>query len=267
MIRVDREQRDEAGNSIRPNDDWFRLAANETAKAITEKANHEPVRAIYSHAQVKQALDRLFHGKCAYCEFRTTGGSDWDVEHFRPKARPAERADHPGYYWLTYDWNNLYLSCKHCNQRRIDRPRWGESIKLPAAAGKANQFPLADESTRAMDPSYDVKAEKRLLIDPCFDDPGDYLGYNPVGEVFSLGDHPQGIATIDVLHLQRKGLKDRRREKADLVTTLIKVKRMCSHHPGAVRKVDELFEKELSSESEYAGLARYIASRPSEFGA
>src|SRR4051812_1734670 len=59
-------------------------------------------------------LEDLGKGKCAYCEsplgMEVAGGSD----HFRPIRSVAEHPDHPGYYWLAYDWDNLLPACGMC---------------------------------------------------------------------------------------------------------------------------------------------------------
>ena len=39
----------------------------------------------YKEASVKTALEKLFHGKCAYCESFYAGLQPVDVEHYRPK--------------------------------------------------------------------------------------------------------------------------------------------------------------------------------------
>ncbi|MBI3301391.1 MAG: hypothetical protein HYZ72_04840 [Deltaproteobacteria bacterium] len=262
MIYVQRNQEDKAGVAIKPNNAWFRRAANATATAIAERGKHEPDKAIYAHTEVRKALERLFHDKCAYCESKIGVTADWDVEHFRPKGRVAEREDHPGYYWLMYVWENLYPSCQLCNQRRKDRPRWDEPTELPAG-GKGDQFPLLDETTRAMGPADDVYAERTLLIDPCFDNPEDYLGYDPTGQMFSLNDNPYGVKTIDVLHLSRRRIRVLRRRTIRIVTHVMK---LIANHPGAASDLRVLLEDMQAGESEYAGIARYVAKHPAEFG-
>jgi len=63
---------------------------------------------IYGHAEVKQLLYEIQNEKCIYCETKFTHNSPGDIEHFRPKSL---------YYWLAYDWKNLFLSCEECNRR------------------------------------------------------------------------------------------------------------------------------------------------------
>ncbi len=267
MIYVQRDRMDEAGEVIRPNNAWFERAATASAKAIAEKDNHEANKAIYAHTEVRKALEHLFHDKCAYCESKITATADWDVEHFRPKGGVAEREDHLGYYWLTYELYNLYPSCQHCNQRRKDRPRWADPTELPAG-GKADQFPLVDESTRAMEPSDDVYAEHTLLIDPCFDDPENYLGYDPTGQIFSLNDNPYGERTIDVLHLSRRRLTIPRSEMVQTVRFVLKLiaNVAIAANASAAKDLKAFLENIQAGKSQHAGIARYVARHPAEFG-
>ncbi len=268
MIHVQREQLDEHGVVIKPNDAWFRRAAAATATAIKEQDQHKADKAIYAHTEVKKALERLFHEKCAYCESKMTATADWNVEHFRPKGRVAKRKkDHPGYYWLTYVWENLYPSCQHCNQRRKDQPRWGDSTELPAG-GKADQFPLLDENTRAMGPANDVHAEHTLLVDPCFDDPEDYLAYDPTGQIFALKKNWYGEKTIEVFHLYRRRLRELRQ---GTVITVVRVMKLIGTvaigtNVGAAEDLQAWLEEFQASDSEHAGVARYVAKHPVEFG-
>jgi uncharacterized protein (TIGR02646 family) len=184
--------------------------------AEREAGHHDPADGIYAADQVKAALEKLFHDKCAYCESKPTASADWDVEHFRPKGRVAERSDHPGYYWLVYAWVNLYPSCQHCNQRRKDPPRWGD-LRYAETGGKGDQFPLEDEGTRALKPGGDLKREARLLLDPCEDQPEEHLRYTVDGQIVAVAGDRRGEVSIGVFHLQRRRLRDRRHNKAQEV--------------------------------------------------
>lgn len=264
MIYIERDQVDNDNVAIRPNDAWFELSMRATEKAVSEKKGHSADRNIYTHTEVRTSLEHLFHDKCAYCETKMTATADWEVEHFRPSGRVVERRDHPGYYWLVYIWENLYPSCPHCNQLRKDKPRWGDAVELPSG-GKACRFPIADENTRAMKPSDDVDAEHRLLIDPCSDDPEDYLGYDPTGQIFALGDKPSGKITIDVFHLYRRRLRDLRQETVRAIGGLIKaIDRIAD--PDAVGDFQALLDEARIGWKQHAGVARYVASHPAEFG-
>jgi uncharacterized protein (TIGR02646 family) len=60
-------------------------------------------------------------GKCCFCEREYE--CKWStVEHFRPKT-VANRGDgivDVGYWWLAYDFANLYFACQNCNSPKKD---------------------------------------------------------------------------------------------------------------------------------------------------
>ena len=268
MIRIERNRTDEHGRPIRPDDAWFDKAKDGRALAETEAARHDPDPDIYAADQVKAALEKLFHDKCAYCETKITASADWDVEHFRPKGKVAERSGHPGYYWLTYEWTNLYPSCPHCNQRRKDRPRWGD-LRYAEAGGKGDQFPLDDEGTRTLKPGDDPKREARLLLDPCEDQPEDHLRYMIDGQIVAVAGDRQGDASIEVFHLHRRRLRDRRRNKAQEVVELLRLIRGLAAAGDAEAAGDFqafLAKRFLGDTCEYAGVARLVVRDPDAFG-
>ena len=265
MIHVDRNRIDGTGHPIKPNAHWFALARKATRQAIRQGEKHKTRESVYAHSEVRKALEALFHDKCAYCETKITAPSDWDVEHFRPKGSVAEADDHPGYYWLAYSWENLYASCQHCNQRRKDRPRWTDSSQL-TARGKADQFPLIDESNRATSPEDDITKEAPLVVDPCRDDPEEHLGYDMTGEVFSLSGNPRGRATIDVLHLSRRRLKDARIQIVAAVSHLLTLISSDRLPTAALTDLQGLLDKHYKADDcQYAGVARYVAGHAGDF--
>lgn len=152
-------------------------------------------------------LERLFHKKCAYCESSYGQLHPVEVEHYRPKGRvmgddgnPVEvdhpvkgHIRHPGYYWLAYDWANLFPSCIDCNRAR----RHGTD---KAKAGKADRFPV--DGFRAIGPG-DEKKERALLLNPSESDPAldpaMHLEFEPDGTV--KGKTDIGTCTIRELGL------------------------------------------------------------------
>ncbi len=147
----------------------------------------------YSGADVKRALDEIFHGKCAYCECFYAKSQPVDVEHYRPKGSVDGAPDHRGYWWLAMNWENLVPSCIDCNRRRGQRtPKPDEDGSMVALnvrgdfsrgktfqSGKQAAFPLETGSPRAKWDAEgrvtDLDVEKRLLLDPTRDDPDDHL--------------------------------------------------------------------------------------------
>jgi uncharacterized protein (TIGR02646 family) len=166
----------------------------------------------YKGSDVRDALQAMFHNKCAYCEFFYAPGMPLDVEHYRPKAAYTDRGKQhkPGYWWLAMEWSNLLPSCIDCNRARAQ-----EIVEVEGrmTAGKANQFPLARGSIRGT-AANGVAKEKPLLLDPTVDDPAEYLEFLPNGGVrpkeLDGKDSARGRATIDVVALQRRGLVDGR---------------------------------------------------------
>jgi len=119
---------------------------------------------IYGYSSVKTQLQLDQHEKCCFCEADFTANGYGDVEHFRPKAgyrdTPQGKLNRSGYYWLTYDWQNLYFSCQICNQQY-----------------KKNFFPLENESNRARNHTDNIDSEEAQLIHPGVDDPDKHLEF------------------------------------------------------------------------------------------
>ena len=65
----------------------------------------------YGHKEIRSVLFSMSHGKCYYCE-RKLREEDGEVEHFVGVATEPE---------LAFDWPNLYLSCRSCNQAKRRR--------------------------------------------------------------------------------------------------------------------------------------------------
>lgn len=261
MIYISRNRTDENGRTIAPNKQWFKKAEIATKNAKADSENHEFDAGIYAADIVRAALEELFHDKCAYCE-HPLPETDWNVEHFRPKGRVAENKNHPGYYWLAYDWANLYPSCVPCNQRRKDKPRWGD-LTYGVTGGKADQFPLVDGNTQVTTPNGNISKEKKLLLDPCSDDPERHLTYLVNGEI--VGRDQYGEVTIQICNLTRKRLRDRRRGKVLSVIVFLEMIRELkakNNHLLAQKLQDTLTKNSCS----FAGLTREIFSRPEQFG-
>jgi hypothetical protein len=142
-------------------------------------------------------LLELFRQKCAYCESKIANTQPGDVEHFRPKGRVVDdnfkpirvkhavkgEINHPGYYWLAYDWSNLLPSCIDCNRFRKSGATAKVIVnKADSGAGKADRFPLEDETTRACAPDGETM-EKALLINPGELDPADHLEFCSNGTI------------------------------------------------------------------------------------
>lgn len=166
-----------------------RVAAATTKQLVASHASGKPAKADagkYGHKQVRDPLSAAQHGKCCYCEVRIPKPYAHEhVEHFRPKGScRQDRSSAPikGYYWLAYDWANLYLSCFHCN-----------------STYKSDLFPLADEARRAKGPGGSLAGEQPLLLDPGgADDPEDHIAFH---DEMPFGLSEKGRTTVQTIGL------------------------------------------------------------------
>jgi hypothetical protein len=119
--------------------------------------------------------------KCAYCEMRIREGDP--VEHFRAKVL---------YWWLTWSWHNLFVSCSTCND----------------PGHKGHGFELFDAAARLEPGRQPPGGERPTLIDP------NDASLNPVRCIefrcvngrwtpFPRGGDPRGDATIRAFGLDR----------------------------------------------------------------
>lgn len=184
--------------------------------------------AVYKNDDVVEALRRLFHGKCAYCESSYAATQPVDIEHYRPKGRIDGEAGHRGYWWLAMQWSNLLPSCIDCNRRRrqneikddmtdeeIERAFFERGEEL---LGKADRFPIRS-NLRAMNENDDLNQEDPLIIDPTRTDPDQHIGWDlqsamvvavPVTDADN-NPSPYAKASIRILGLNRAGLAVERR--------------------------------------------------------
>ena len=270
MIRIPRTKKDEKGSAIAPQEDWFVKAGNATDKAI-EKARDSKVEfdaKVYGAETVRVALTALFEGKCCYCEFPITR-SDLNVEHFRPKGRVSESPDHPGYYWLAYEWRNLLPSCAFCNQLRTELEAW-PSTKRTKARGKADSFPLEVEAHRAYSPSDQLERERPLLLDPTVDEPSEHVTFDPMGRPVPRSE--RGEVSVRVYNLETRQLNLARARVIDDVTGLLcmkaKVQKLGSDpaKDEVLREIDQRVERHTDESAPFAGAARAVVANPTVFG-
>ncbi len=208
---------------------------------------------IYGHKTVKKALIEAQYGKCCFCERKT--GEDGDVEHFRPKAGCRQRSSdpllRPGYYWLAYDWENLFLSCSACNQRH-----------------KRSLFPLFTDK-RALSHDEDTTLETPLFIDPAQEDPEQYLSFRK--EIpFAIDGNPQGKATIKALGLNREILNEVRRTRLNhliYLRDIVREEANLSTDAGKqlITDAKRLLAFAVTDAGEFAGMARAAAKEDFDF--
>ena len=195
MRRVDRATAPPPGDLVEPGSKGLiELEKSRAHIADPEKSKKAYPFKAYKADGVKAALHGLFHGKCAYCESYYQAQAPVDVEHFRPKGAVEGEDDHPGYWWLAMAWDNLLPSCIDCNRRRrqktpspkISLSELNEAATETMNTGKKDAFPVA--GTRAIRETDNIGGEDAYLIDPCREDPADFLEFyinhaRPIGLV------------------------------------------------------------------------------------
>jgi len=212
-----------AGPSGSKYDDWRVRAIKKRDKDIANwKENGRPRPGPKPNqelwAELKQIfLSDVFHDKCAYCEGNHASGYPAHVEHYRPKLMVTEERqaiDHPGYFWLAYEWENLLLSCAHCNSNHSSI-KDGEKV---SHYGKLNEFRIQGQrvSEPSADPSQwqkELKAEQPLLLNSYDDEePNLHIGFSKDGTVYAKTG--KGKETVDVCDLNRIELVEARRSEA-----------------------------------------------------
>lgn len=182
----------------------------------------------YSQNDVRERLEELFNRKCAYCECNISAGGENDIEHFRPKGRVdismnTETGSYkPGYYWLGMVWENLLLSCQFCN-RRIGQVGYdkatGKGCYFPVDGGDYNRYwldndnyPVEGKNNKHWfdDPKFKVEEQNRLFINPCEENPEQYLEFNVdfddkdrLGIVSQKSSNQKGYTSIQAFGLNR----------------------------------------------------------------
>jgi hypothetical protein len=181
------------------------------------------------------------------------------VEHFRPKAAfrqsPDGPLERPGYYWLAYDWSNLFLCCEICNRRQ-----------------KRNHFPLRNPGRRARSHRQAVGGEQPLFVNPATMAPTRYIGFRR--EVaYPIDDHPVGKATIEALDLNREELREMRNDWLFLIgkarptfrTLIEKRNRLVSDASGGgqtaevkdlLERIDAEIRRITDDSAQYASMVR-----------
>lgn len=191
---------------------WKKDCARAKANLLEDVKNGREVNIreqIYKDPRMQQVYKsngQPFHGKCAYCESEVVLNQHGDIEHWRPKKQVCDETgeivmiqpncgqeiQHPGYYWLAYDWRNLLFSCIKCNRLSRNQEKH--------AYGKGAKFPVRD--FRAAKPGEESK-EKPLLINPVFDDPEKHLQIDTSTGLF-MPITDRGETSINIFGLNKR---------------------------------------------------------------
>lgn len=203
-------------------------------------------------AGLKEALAKVFHDKCAYCESSVSHVQPYAIEHFRPKSGAVGldgsfSPDH--YWWLTFEWHNLLTACIDCNRT------------------KANRFPTKNARARILAARRELEKEGALLLDPS--DAGTYperiLIFDGEGRVAS--EDERGRTTIEVMGLNRNGLVMARMRALTKLHVVFRRLTELSHLLGKSRDGGRLAQGDVSRlfEADLTGLKAELLDPSSEF--
>ena len=220
MIHVDRAhveapaalRSDMAEQERRRAEEFFAPSGRKTSQKTIQKFQERYEINWSLLRETRPALEELFRHKCAFCESPDSGSNPLDLGHFRPIAEiidplpnapvlqssavsNAAQSSRTGYWWLTYEWENLYLICRACAER--------SRVTFPVAGKRASP------GTRGSV----LQDEKPLLIDPCLDRPQELLTFitpNMPGVVSARNRNPsegfRAQVTIETFELNRPEL-------------------------------------------------------------
>jgi uncharacterized protein (TIGR02646 family) len=201
--------------------------------------------AIWLHDDVRLTLHKYQDGKCCYCERWRDPKREPDIEHFRPKAGVFGSKRHPGYWWLAYEWSNLFFSCKACNEQY-----------------KKTNFPLRRGGKRATRATADLSKEKPILPDLVAEDPDPLIGYEwnyELEEAWPIPRNPErGPQIIALLGLERDLLNE---ERGNLIAVLLPAARMMHaalkrDDPDLVQRYALEIRQQTTRKQQFAGFRR-----------
>lgn len=133
---------------------------DELVVELTEKFK-ETGDTVWNKSFIKQALLRMSHGKCCYCECRLVEESKYmEVEHYHPKSIFED---------LVVFWLNLFAACKRCNVHKLDHDPSVEPLIHPVDDNpkdhltiKAYRFYAKTEKGRTTIDVIDLNHRKQL---------------------------------------------------------------------------------------------------------
>ncbi len=209
--------------------------------------NSKTFENLWRNEEIKKFLHKSQHHKCCYCERKRDQRRESDVEHFRPKSEVKEQPQHQGYWWLSYEWENLLIACKTCNQ-----------------TSKKTHFPLEDESKRAYNKKDNLHKEQPLLINPLEEDPSQFIEYDLPGKneipimIKAIGKCNRGTETIKLTGINSQEVME---ERASKFRDYKHIYECIKKDPNNILQIKELAKnraKDLAEESEiFSGFATF----------
>ncbi|MDM8525785.1 hypothetical protein QUF80_20630, partial [Desulfococcaceae bacterium HSG8] len=161
--------------------------------ALREGKNHNANAYVYRHNSVVRSLRKIYADKCGYCETLLGVSSSIFIDHYRPKKGVKGKNDHPGYYWLAYEWSNLISCCGVCNNKK--------SHLFPVADEKNRVYQVQEDRSQWRADSESFRSEIPLTLHPEIDDPEEYLTVDINGVMRENKSSVKSGITIEVCGL------------------------------------------------------------------
>lgn len=240
------------------------LRTESLRRVLAWKQNNKRGRDLNPHTplQVEGTLSHLssvFDDKCPFCETRL---GRVELLFFRPRSDVQQRrglVDCPHHYWwLIWDWDNLYPACPHCLIARgswfpIAGKRVGLGVGLLSTGGSGvTRFD-----------HYRLRREDSLILDPCdsdeWRDPKNHLRFLKDGTVVERAGSAYGGVTIEAFDLNRDGLVSARKKTIDLLELRWNqtLNNYVAQLPSATARLNWV-TSEVPDGAEYAGAQRQL---------
>lgn len=243
-------------NREKPPEEWL----NKTKLALDEiknaKESNIDIEIEKHYTDIKDLLVNSQNNHCCYCQHPIPAKYN-DVEHFRPQKAPANSKDHPGYWWLVYEYRNLMFACPECN-----RSNKQHNFPINAANWDQDYQEYFNDSDNYMN-TIDQK-EQPLLINPLEDDPEEYFAYiwnvpKLVSIISTKKDPDRSKVSIRQLKLDREFLKIQRGKllyRIQSIATRMK-KALIINDLEEIQIAANDIKNETSQNMPYSGFVRY----------
>jgi uncharacterized protein (TIGR02646 family) len=225
---------------------------------------------------VRIKLSAVYHDKCAYCESK----DHLEIEHYRPKGKVSKDNEHKGYYWLAYEWSNLLLACRGCNNGKD-----AKGTKFPLDVGGKRVYSPPNDRSQWVSDSETCLNEKPLLLNPEIDTPEDQLEFLYDGLVREIEGKKEGEGkergkeTIIICNLNRDSLRLNKRKKIidetirDLIYQSYQLHKRCDNIESidmndfrlAYRLIFNKIKLGMESKSEFSRLYFYFYNNFNDF--
>ncbi len=221
----------------------------------------------YKGQDVKDALQAIYHDKCAFCEKKLLD-MDKHHEHFRPKKSRANLGKCDAgfaYYWLAISWDNLLQVCGRCNSFK------GNCFDILGTRATYSNETLAELHNKSLDYQ---QLEQALFFNPEQEDPKDFLLFNRKGIMLSANRRMR--YTIRICSLNRiellekrltilKDLQDDFNQHFASFTLYSAEGSMDSRLEYYRKTVEKLFAEAANPKSEFMAWKRYLIEQYESF--